>query len=273
MLKGLLLYTEEDARKNQWFTEHLINIAKSYDINLILHSLRNKDEADEGLFEGMDFCINRTRFFSVNFITDKLNIRCYNKWESVKIFNDKWFTYLLCNDMGIPTVDTVKIDDSRVVPFDFPIVVKSRNGHGGSEVFRIDSEQELQDFEFSNPAGYIAQQFASEPGTDVRIYVLGNEPVAAVKRTSLCDFRSNFSLGGKAELFTPTEEQLSIIKKLRSVIPTDYAGFDFIRDNGRWVLNEVEDTVGSRMLYSLCDFDIGERFIEYISEDLNSQKG
>lgn len=272
MINGLLLYTEEDAQKNQWFTEHLISVAKNYDINLIFHTLKNNKTPDRKLFDDIDFCINRTRYFSINDIAEEMNIRCFNNRDSVKIFNDKWFTYLLCSDLGIPAIDTVKIDASCDAPFDYPFVIKSRNGHGGNEVFRIDNEQDFKSFRFGNPSGYIAQRFATDPGTDVRIYVLGDKPIAAVKRTSECDFRSNFSLGGKVELFKPTEEQLSAIRKLRSVIPTDYAGFDFILDNGRWVLNEVEDVVGARMLYSLCDHDIGKSFIEYIRKDIDKQK-
>ena len=59
---------------------------------------------------------------------------------------------------------------------------------------------------------------------------------------------------------------------LQRLYTTPLTGFDFILDNGRWVLNEVEDVVGARMLYSLCDHDIGKSFIEYICKDLDKQK-
>ena len=38
--------------------------------------------------------------------------------------------------------------------------------------------------------------------------------------------------------------------------------------NGKWVLNEIEDAVGARMLYSLADFDIVKEYAAYIAERL-----
>ena len=43
---------------------------------------------------------------------------------------------------------------------------------------------------------FVAQSLCDEPGVDMRVYVLGGEVLAAVRRTSRSDFRSNFKLGG-----------------------------------------------------------------------------
>ena len=57
---------------------------------------------------------------------------------------------------------------------------------------------------------------ASEPGKDLRIYVLGNRMIASVMRRGSSDIRANFSLGGRAFLHEPDEEEkgiaLSVIK-------------------------------------------------------------
>ena len=165
-------------------------------------------------------------------------------------------------------MESVKLCDYKDAMPEYPYVVKSRNGHGGSEVFRIDKKNTLENISLTNKSGYIAQRFVSTPGVDVRVYVLGGKPVAAVKRTSTEDFRSNFSLGGQVELFLPTDEQLAIIDKLQDFLATDYVGIDFMMHNGHWILNEIEDAVGSKMLYSLCNYDIAESFIDYIANDI-----
>ncbi|MBQ4516379.1 MAG: hypothetical protein II978_06285 [Clostridia bacterium] len=269
MIKGLLLYGEADALKNKWFIERLIDISKSYNIDLAFAILDNTNFESISKIKDIDFCINRTRYGIVNDFYESKNIRCYNNLSTVKIANDKWLTYSLCQKIDIPVMDTIEIYDSFSVSFDYPFIIKSKNGHGGSEVFWINNEQDSAALNLKNKDGYIAQKPASQLGVDVRVYVLGDKPLMAVKRTSTDDFRSNFSLGGKVELFTPTKEQLFIIEKLRSEISSDYAGFDFILHNGNWVLNEIEDVVGARMLYSLSDFDIAEAFIKYIYEDIN----
>ncbi len=269
MIRGLLLYGEADALKNKWFIERLTTLSKNYDIDLAFAVLDDTNFECISAIKDIDFCINRTRYSYVNDFFESKNIRCYNNLSTVKTANDKWLTYSLCKKLDIPVMDTVEINDVSAISLDYPFIIKSKNGHGGGEVFWVNSEQELLGLKLENKSGYIAQKPSSQLGVDVRIYVLGDTPIMAVKRTSSVDFRSNFSLGGKVELFTPTKEQLSIIKQLRSEISSDYAGFDFIFHNGNWVLNEIEDVVGARMLYSLSDFDIAEAFIKYIYEDIN----
>ena len=38
--------------------------------------------------------------------------------------------------------------------------------------------------------------------------------------------------------------------------------------DGGWVLNELEDPVGARMLYSLSDIDVAKTLIEYIKDKI-----
>ena len=54
-------------------------------------------------------------------------------------------------------------------------------------------------------------------------------------------------------------------------IAADYIGVDFIKDHGKWIVNEVEDAAGARMLYSLTDLDIAEMYMSHICEK-SSQK-
>lgn len=260
MKKGILVYTKEDAKINKWFISHLSDELKNFgaEIELFIYDGRGK------LPENIDFCVNRSRFCCVNEELERKGIRCFNNAKTVKTANDKWLTYLLCREFEIPVMETRTIENGFAG--EFPYVIKSRNGHGGSEVFLLEDEEQQKTLELKNPLGYIVQKMCSSPGTDVRVYTLGGKIRAAVKRTSKNDFRSNFSLGGKVELFTPTKEQTDMILKLQNALCTDYAGFDFILHNGKWVLNEIEDAVGARMLYSLVDFDIVKEYAKYISE-------
>lgn len=263
MKKGILFYTETDANLNKWFISHITEEAKELgaDIELCIYDGTPKPFADA------DFCINRTRFSYISEDFEQKGIRSFNNSRTIKTANDKWLTFKLCQKLGIPVMETKIADDFENVKF--PFVLKSRNGHGGSEVLLIENDEQLKNAEFNNQSGYIMQNVCSDRGIDVRVYTLGGKAVATVKRTSENDFRSNFSLGGKVELFTPEKEQLLMIEKLQSELNTDYAGFDFIMHNGKWVLNEIEDAVGARMLYSLCDSDIIRDYAKYIAERID----
>lgn len=260
MKKGILVYTEHDAGINKWFISHLTDELKKHGAELELFILDKHSE----LPENIDFCVNRSRFSEISKVYEEKEVLCFNNEKTIRIANDKWLTYLLCKELEIPAMKTEIFDGKQKM--NYPFVLKSRNGHGGSEVELIESEAELSGKEFLNPSGYIAQEKCSDAGVDVRVYTLGGKPFAAVKRESKTDFRSNFSLGGAVELFNIQKEQSDAIEKLQSRLNTDYAGFDFILHNGKWILNEIEDAVGARMLYSLCDEDIVAEYAKYIAE-------
>ena len=102
-------------------------------------------------------------------------------------------------------------------------------------------------------------------GKDVRLYALGGEIVAGVLRTSERDFRSNFSLGGQVQPFEADEWQRAIVAKLHEKLRFDYVGVDFLPDGaGGWVLNEIEDAAGARMLYQTSSVDIAALFMRHV---------
>ena len=263
-MKGLLIYDKVDAGINSWFTDHLCEMGKKYGLELELFICDGRNN-DITALKDADFCINRSRFEEYSEFFEKMRKPSFNNSRCIKVANDKWLTYLVGKEAGVPVMPTEELNGSSLP---YPFVVKSRNGHGGKEVFWVKDKTDLLSLELTNGSGYIAQSPVSEVGVDVRVYMLGNRPIAGVKRTSDKDFRSNFSLGGKVELFTPTNHMLDVIEKVQKHISADYAGFDFIRHNGEWILNEIEDAVGARMLYSLTDIDIAEEFVRYISEQI-----
>ena len=56
---------------------------------------------------------------------------------------------------------------------------------------------------------------------------------------------------------------------LVSPLGAHYYGVDFVFNHGKAVFNELEDTVGARMVYDLTDIDIIEMYIEYIRKYIN----
>ena len=48
--------------------------------------------------------------------------------------------------------------------------------------------------------------------------------------------------------------------------------FDFLFKNNQLVLNEIEDVVGCRMVYTYTDIDIAQCYIDYILKDFYSKK-
>lgn len=265
-MKGLLIYDAEGAERNKWFIERLIESARDFGHELEL-VISDGDEIDATA----DFAIVRTINPSLNAHVESLGIPTFNNAKTARIANDKWQTYLFLRDVGIPCMRTVKPQtaEEAIRSFPYPFVLKTVDGHGGSEVFLADNEQKCKELFYKIGAKrLIVQDLCSEPGVDMRVYMLGGRVLAAAKRTSLSDFRSNFSLGGKAEIVDVPNEIQGILVTVTEALGCDFVGIDFIRHNGEWVLNEIEDVVGTRMLYSLTDLDAARLYTEYIISKL-----
>ena len=142
--------------------------------------------------------------------------------------------------------------------------MKSRAGHGGSEVLLINCKEEASRIDNSNNA-YIYQKYIPNNG-DVRLYVLDNRVIAAIKRKSDKDFRNNYSLGGRVELFEPSKEMEELAIQISKLLKADYVGVDFLLTNDGYFVNEIEDPVGARMLYRTSDIDIIKLFVDCISK-------
>ena len=115
--------------------------------------------------------------------------------------------------------------------------------------------------------GFVCQKPASDLGRDVRVWVLGGKIVASILRVSTTDFRSNYCLGGSAQMYSLSAEEQGRVQKIIDLVTplgADYYGVDFVFDNGRAIFNELEDAVGARMIYDLTDTDIIEMYIQYI---------
>lgn len=267
-MRGILIYDTVGKNRNEWFISRLIESAKARGCELDLAVY--EDGIDKALSPLPDFAIVRTINPELNERLENMGVATFNNQRTSRVANDKWQTALLAHKLGIETMDTISIDNvDSVEHLNYPLVIKTVDGHGGSEVFLVKNHTECKHILSSTPnKRFIAQKLCDDPGVDMRVYVMGDDILAATTRTSKTDFRSNFSLGGSAMLDSPTEDMIHTISKLREALKFDFVGIDFIRHNGRWILNEIEDVVGTRMLYSLTELDAADRYIEYILNKL-----
>lgn len=262
-MRGLLFYDKIGEARNKWFIARLIESARERGCELELIITDGAECVKEICAPLPDFAIVRTILPQLTLELEKLGIPTFNNYETSRVANDKWQTYLLARELGITVMPTELINDGLCLTL--PKVIKTVDGHGGSEVFLAKSAEEYAQI-LTRLGGKraIAQELCDEPGVDMRVYVLGNNILAPVKRTSESDFRSNFSLGGSVELGKVTDGILDTVKKLKDALGFDFVGIDFIRHGGEWLLNEIEDVVGTRMLYSLTDIDAAEAYVDYI---------
>jgi RimK family alpha-L-glutamate ligase len=260
-----IIYDNERYSINSAFADKLITAFKTRGITAQL--VMDYDCATR--LDTSKAAIMRTADYMLSQRLELKGIRVFNDSNVSKIANDKWQTYLLMKEKGIPYMpcSLISLSDIDNLNSTFPKVVKSRGGHGGSEVFMAENKSDvINAFNATRADTLILQDVASVLGRDLRAYVLGGKIVACMLRESDVDFRSNFSLGGSAKVHIPDPLETDLILRASLALPADYVGIDLIYNNGAPVLNEIEDIVGSRMLYQYTDIDIADMFVKYIAE-------
>ena len=270
MKRGWLIYDNEGAKRNEWFIAECQKKAEEQGLQLSLQ-----------IFDGVlpsgpypDFALVRTISPRLSAHLVGAGTRIFNNFAVSAVANDKWLTYQAVSGLGLPTMPTAyAAETSKTSPYGYPVVLKSRAGHGGAEVFKIDNEKAYRAF-FKTHAveDYIVQKLCSEVGVDMRVYMLGGEMLAAVLRRSETDFRSNFSLGGEVSLVDPPTEICEMVETLQVKFAFDFVGVDFIRDEGKWVLNEIEDVVGSRMLYQTANIDVAGLYLQHVANTMKQTR-
>lgn len=260
-MTGWLIYDELAAKRNSWFIDELIKAGDRLGIKIILKIFESDNLFKEDNLP--DLVIVRTINPQINLFFESHKIPSFNNYKTSYIANNKWNSHKMCQVLSIPTMQTQLLSLFSPGLFTYPFVIKSLDGHGGSEVFLIKTHEEFLRFEKIKD-DYIVQEFSSTAGIDMRVYCMGEKIIAGIIRKSKNDFRSNYSLGGSVSIGEITGEQEGQIRRIYDFLEYDFVGIDFICHNGIWVLNEIEDVVGSRMLYKCLKIDVANLYIEHI---------
>lgn len=286
ILKGWILYNREDAKRNEGYIQFHKEEGEKLGIEIELLYIEEIEfgvQFDEWyvLYEGNevekpDFAIVRMNYPLLSRQLELMDVPVFNSSFVASICNDKAQTYQYVAKTGIQMVDSKFVHKkfllSQLNTTKRPYVVKSVSGHGGQQVFLVEEGMELTSIYEKLDDHVVIQPLASRRKQDLRVYVIGNEIVAAVLRTGQDGFKSNFSLGGKAELYTLEDDEKEIVEKIIDLFDFGLAGIDFIiGDNGAFIFNEIEDVVGSRMLYNCSKINIVERYLSYIKKQLLSR--
>jgi len=247
-----LLYETQDAKRNRGFIAELQRFG---DFDLIEWD----DWSDEGLTRLADNLAGELVVFrarrpkAARFLKDQ-GIHLVNRAEVNRIANDKWKSFELFMLLGVPTIPSY-----RQAP-EYPCVVKTMDGHGGDEVWLLQSAEDIP-----NTNSSLLFQPVVAHQADIRVFVIGTEIVGAVKRISNDSFKANYSLGASIEKYVLTAAQEKDVLRIARAINSDYVGIDFLLlEDGQHVFNEIEDPVGARSFYETHVENIAELFVEHI---------
>ena len=236
-MKPILIYSKEEAKRNSFAVEKITSLLGA--------------ELKEPDFRGdASFVINRTNDYKIAQYFESKGMRVFNSSAFSKLANDKQACYDFMEQNGIEIMPT-----RYCTP---PFVKKPKNGSGGQDVLWCESAEDYD-------KNMVCQKPASDLGRDLRVWVINGKIITSILRVSKTDFRSNFCLGGEAITYALSADEEKQVKKIISLLDGGfYYGIDFVFDKGKIVFNEIEDTVGARMVYAKTDIDIIKIFCDEI---------
>ncbi|MBQ9594137.1 MAG: ATP-grasp domain-containing protein [Lachnospiraceae bacterium] len=281
-MTGWIIYEEAAAAYNRRYLSFYEEECEKRGIDLRLVLTKDLDFGAEG--SGLylrvcgetaalpDFAICRVIHPLLTAHLEAMGVPVFNNSRVASVCNDKAKTYQTVAAAGIPVVTSrfVKREEAERVLREtaYPCVIKTVAGHGGAEVFLLDefpSEDILARFRANDS---VLQPFTGR-GEDLRVYVIGDRIIAAVLRHSNEGFRANYSLGGSVSLYELNTDETALVQRIIDLFDFGLVGIDFIVGNdGELIFNEIEDVVGSRMLYAVSDISVVPLYLDYILERL-----
>jgi len=207
---------------------------------------------------------------------EKFGIPVYNDADSISRVSDKLLTSQLLVKENLPIPKTILVNgdvDIELIEKEvgFPCVVKATSGSKGKTVHLCQTKKDFTSLmsllsSISLKKTMIIQEFVdAQPGTDLRVWVIGGKTVVAMKRTGAeGDFRANISQGGTAELFEITDDVDYLARETARVLGLQIAGVDLLFDKDSYKICEANSSPGFEGMDRYCGQDMAQRIVDFI---------
>ncbi len=207
-----------------------------------------------------DFCVYLDKDACISHLLERAGMRLFNRASAVEACDDKMRTHIalagvakmpatisapLCYTEGAPVSEHFLRRVEALLGL--PVVVKECYGSLGKGVYLARTREELAALaEKLQRVPHLYQRFVAESaGEDLRVIVIGGKAVAAMRRVSQNDFRSNAELGGKGERASLSEEIAALCERVAGALGLDYCGVDLLRSKAGPLVCEVNSNAFS----------------------------
>jgi gamma-F420-2:alpha-L-glutamate ligase len=209
------------------------------------------------------------------------NIPCVNSSISINTVQNKFHTSQILSNANIAVPTTMLVhfpitNNLIATQIGFPCVIKVLVGSFGEGVYLCHSEKEYHKLiEFlknlDNEKKLLVQEFLNDqPGVDLRVFVVGDQVLGAMKRTAPeGDFRANITIGGKGKPYPVTLEIEEIALATANALGLEIAGIDLLFDNRGFRVCEANSNPGFNGFDHYCGTDIASDIVNYIVKRLS----
>lgn len=215
----------------------------------------------------------------------RLDVLCNLERSGLKVVNppgairtaaNKHMCSYLFREHGLPTPDTVLTSDMDVALAAIRdwgrAVVKPIFGFKGMDIHCVVDDEHsvklLRSVIDTRGVLYL-QRFISNPGRDIRVFVVGEDVPSAIYRLAPPgSWINNLSRGGSHEICEVTGEIAGLAVEAAGAVGAVYAGVDLIEGEDGLQILEVNGTPSGRGIYEACGVNVAQDIVKCVLDML-----
>lgn len=192
-----------------------------------------------------------------------------------RYIESKFSSLLKFSQAGLPMPKTLQILDEKklkilVKTLRFPLIAKKQMSSKGQGVFKIENFTQLKKIIKNLDLAKIIFQKYIPSNFDIRVLVVGEKVLGAIKRTAKKgDFRSNVFQGGKAEIYPLSAKLKNLALKAAKISGNDIAGVDImISRNGQAYILESNRAPQFATFQKVTGINVAKEIIKFLEKKL-----
>lgn len=235
-------------------------------------------------------CISQTQATAAARLVAARGVPCINHASVIETCGDKLQTSIALVASGVPTprVKVALEPESALDAIEqngYPAVLKPTVGSWGRLLARINDRDAAEAIvEHKSTLGsvqhsvFYIQEHVDKPGRDLRVFMVGDEPIAAIARASE-HWITNTARGGSASRYEIGSECADLCRRAARAVASNTGGgailaIDLLEDSeGRLLVSEVNHTMEFRNSIEPTGVDIPGRMIDFVCETGRSRAG
>ncbi|TLZ53120.1 MAG: lysine biosynthesis protein LysX [Methanobacteriota archaeon] len=247
-----------------------IPVERLHDESVTFPLVRNGFKADLVLNRS----VSHTRSLYALRFFEHYGVPTVNPYDVVSLCGDKVLASLRLQEAGIPTPRTVVAltPEAAMKALDevgYPAVLKPPIGSWGRLLAKVDDREEAEQIiEHKTALGspmhsvFYVQEYVAKPERDIRAFVVGDELVAAMYRTS-SDWRTNAHLGGETQSLEPDAALTELTLRAAEAVGGGVLAVDLMESGDGLLVHEVNPTPEFKALAGATGVNIAARIVDY----------
>jgi [lysine-biosynthesis-protein LysW]---L-2-aminoadipate ligase len=218
--------------------------------------------------------ISYSRGVYISQVFEAQGVKVVNPSRVAQLCGDKYVTSQLLLNNGLPTPRVLMAfsEEAALKAIDamgYPCVLKPVVGSWGRLISLVQDRSMAESLvEHKSALGvnhqiFYIQEFIEKPGRDIRVFVVGEEPICAIYRSSE-NWITNTARGATASNCPLTPEITDLCRHTAQVIGGGLLAIDLFETEQGLTVNEVNHTMEFRNSITTTGVNIPARMVDYV---------